>query len=195
MNPTPHFFRSGFIALLLSALSLSSFAHGDEPHGDEPHGSPAASGAASSSPRLEAATDAFEMVARLQGETLTLFINRFETNEPVLQAKVELESGDQKAVAAYQADLGGYVVRDAAFMKAISQPGTHALVATVVAGEDADLLEGKLAVAANREATSGSKGEPQRPAVLALSGALAASAVGGGAFYLRRRKVTEGDAR
>ena len=94
-------------ALVLSAASLSAFAHGDEPHGDEPHSTGTA---AASEPRFEAATEAFEMVGRLENGALTLFINRFETSEPVLQAKVELESGEHTAVASFRPGPSSYIV-------------------------------------------------------------------------------------
>lgn len=192
MNSDLHHLRRGCVALLLGALSLSAFAHGDEPHGDAPHGPEAP---ALHVPRIEAATDDFELVARLKDEALTLFINRFETGEPVLEARVELEAGELQAQAVYEAGQGSYVVRDAAFIQSISRPGTHALVMTVVAGEDADLLEGSLAVADPAATAAGGRSGAGSPAVLALSGALAAGALGAGAFYLRRRTGAAGGAR
>lgn len=153
-------------ALVLWAAALPVSAHGDEPHGDAPHpaGPPAV-------PRFEAATEAFELVARLESGALTLFINRFRTSEPVLEAKVELESGEQQAVATYQSAQGSYVVSDPAFVQALARPGSHPVVVTVTAGQEADLLEGTLGIAA--------------PAAAAQSGALRVPlAVGGTALLL-----------
>lgn len=127
-------------ALLLAAASLAAHGHGDEPHGDDPH--PATT--AATGPRFEAATESFELVGRLEGGALTLLINRFETSEPVSQAQVELESGDLKAVARYDAAQGSYVVQDRKFVQALSRPGEHALVVSVLAGQEADLLEATL---------------------------------------------------
>ncbi|PTT78848.1 hypothetical protein DBR42_22650 [Pelomonas sp. HMWF004] len=170
---------------LLTLLPPAVQAHGDEPHGDEPH--PAAA-ATAGTPRFEAATDAFELVGRLDASGLTLFINRFATNEPVLKARVELESGPLKAVAAYREDAGSYVVSEPACLKALGQPGAHPLVVTVTAGNEADLLEAQLTV-------------PQpAPAEPLMHGSQAAWAAGGaavlalatGAWALRRRRAHTG---
>ena len=195
MNRRPLHLRSRALRHVLTALALATAsgtasAHGDEPHGDEPH--PVAT-AAPGAPRLEAATDAFELVARLEEAGLTLFVNRFETNEPVLQAQVELESGALKAVAAYQAGPGSYVVADAAFLKALRQPGSHPLVVTVTAGDEADLLEGTLDVADDSAAAP--TGAPRAVWLPAVAGTLGVAALLGAAGLLalrRRRRIRMG---
>jgi hypothetical protein len=176
-------------ALALSAASLTALAHGDEPHGDEPA---SVAGAVAGNPHFEAATDAFEMVARLDAEGLTMFINRFETNEPVLQAKVELESGAARAVAEYRPDTGGYVVRDVAFVKELNRPGAHSVIVTLTAGSEADLLEGTLSVAAAQGAHAEERRAP--PVVPAMAGALGTALLGVGALALHRRKAKKGAA-
>jgi ferric-dicitrate binding protein FerR (iron transport regulator) len=70
------------------------------------------------------------------------------TNEPVLGAKVEVESGPLKTVARFHSDHGDYAVDDAAFVQALSRPGEHALVFTVAAAGENDLLDGTLRVEA-----------------------------------------------
>ncbi len=171
-------------ALMLGMASLPGFAHGDEPHGDEPHPVAAAD---AGGPRFEAATDLFEVVGRLQDGTLTLFINRFATNEPVLEAKVELESGPLKAVAVFQADLGSYVLSDGPLLKALQQAGTHAVVLTVTAGEDADLLDASLSVAdAGSADAAHSASNALTPRTAAVGAALLA-ALAAGVVWLRRR--------
>ncbi len=121
-------------------------AHG--PNGEHLDAPAAAGGAVHAAPRFEAQSDMFEVVGRLQGGELSMLINRFATNEPVQGAKVEIESGATKAQAKFHADLGDYVVDDAAMLKALSLPGEHPLVITVLAGSDADLLDGTLNVTA-----------------------------------------------
>lgn len=183
-------------ALVLCTALLPAFGHGDEPHGDAPHadasvasaGSPQGAPAAAS-PRFEAATEAFELVGQLAPTALTLYLQRYETNEPVLQARVEIESGERKAVAAYQAAQGSYVVSDPAFVQALGRPGEHPLVVTVTAGEEADLLETTLTVAAPPPAS----GEAEaRPVTTALAGTLGLVALGAGAWLLRQRRKTQG---
>jgi hypothetical protein len=96
--------------------------------------------------RVEANSDLFELVATLTGGELSILIDRFATNEPVLQAQVEVESGALKALAKFHTDIGDYVVDDPAMLKKLSTPGEHPLVITVLAGKDSDLLDAVMRV-------------------------------------------------
>jgi hypothetical protein len=96
--------------------------------------------------QIEAKSDLFELVATLTGGELSMLIDRFATNEPVLKAQVEVESGGLKAQAKFHADIGDYAIDDPAMLKKLSTPGEHPLVITVLAGEDSDLLDGVLRV-------------------------------------------------
>jgi hypothetical protein len=147
------------IILFCLVLPNVAFAHGDEDHsqdGAKGAGAPVAS----VQPRLEAATEAFELVGQLQAQQLALFIDRFDTNEPVLGAAVEVELNGTKAQAKYRADQGDYLVDDKAFISVLGKPGKHPLVFTVSAGSDSDLLEGTMQVA--DEAHSGSHSTASR---------------------------------
>lgn len=175
-----------FVAVALSASALMAAAHGDEPHGDEPH--PVAS-AATGSPRFEAATDTFEMVGRLENGALTLHVSRFESSEPVLQATVELESGDHKANAVFRADQGSYIVSEPKPLQALGRAGSHPIVVTVTSGNEADLLEATLDIAA----TESAKKTDQLPLGAALAGVLGLGAVGAGGFVLRKKRSNKGD--
>ncbi|MDQ5925398.1 MAG: hypothetical protein RLZ81_2744 [Pseudomonadota bacterium] len=133
------------VSFTLSPVWAGPGAHG--PNGEHLDTPSASSGpSADSAPRFEAQTELFEVVGRLQGGELSLLIDRFETNEPVLKAMVEVASGAVTAQARFHADLGDYAVDDAALLKLLSQPGEHALVITVTAGEDSDLLDAVLKV-------------------------------------------------
>lgn len=136
------------ILALLSTLSLPSFAgpgaHG--PNGEHLDTPNTAHAGGVASPRLETKTEQFELVASLAGGELSILIDRFETNEPLLNAQVEVESGGLKAKARFHADLGDYAVDDDAMLKLLSMPGAHALVITVIAGKESDLLDGTLNV-------------------------------------------------
>ena len=99
-------------------------------------------------PRLEAKSELFELVARLQGGELSILVDRYATNEPVLGADLEVESGTHKAKAKFHADHGDYAVDDPAMLQLLASPGEHALVFTLVAGKESDLLDGKLVIAA-----------------------------------------------
>lgn len=152
---TPSFLRAPkpLLALALGALLVCSNtfvlaapgAHG--PDGEHLDG-PTTMRAASALPRVEAKSEAFELVAELRASELAIIVDRFETNEPVLGARLEVESGPLKAVAAFRAEQGDYVVTDAAMLKALAAPGEHGLVFTLLAGKEADLLDGTLVTTA-----------------------------------------------
>lgn len=147
------------LALALAALLVcgnnpalaAPGAHG--PNGEHLD-SPSTMRAASALPRVEAKSEAFELVAELRASELTILVDRYESNEPVLGAKLEVESGPLKAIAAFRAEQGDYVVTDAAMLKALAAPGEHGLVFTLVAGKDSDLLDGTLVGTAARVAAS-----------------------------------------
>ena len=131
-------------------------AHG--PNGEHLDG-PAPMRAASALPRVEAKTEAFELVAELRASELAILVDRYESNEPVLGARLEVESGPLKAVAAFRAEQGDYAVTDAAMLKALAAPGEHGLVFTLVAGTDSDLLDGTLVSAAGRAVVAAATGD------------------------------------
>jgi hypothetical protein len=136
-----HLICAGLLALAAAAALAAPGAHG--PGGEHLDQLPSA-GAAGSVPRVEAKSEAFELVGRLQGGELSILIDRYQTNEPVLDAKLEVESGAHKATAAFRADQGDYAVSDAALLKALATPGEHALVFTLMIGKESDLLDGNL---------------------------------------------------
>lgn len=130
------------LLLLANPAALAApGAHG--PNGEHLDGPPTMR-AASALPRVEARSETFELVAELRAGELAILVDRYESNEPVLGAKLEVESGPLKAVAAFRAEPGDYVVTDAALLKALAAPGEHGLVFTLVAGADSDLLDGTL---------------------------------------------------
>ncbi|MES2089528.1 MAG: hypothetical protein V4532_06065, partial [Pseudomonadota bacterium] len=92
------------VTLVMSLCACSVGAHGGEDHG-EPAATPVLLGQA---PRAQAQTEDFELVAVLTqavaaeskaSPVLTLYLDRFATNQPVGGATVEVESGAFKAVA------------------------------------------------------------------------------------------------
>lgn len=185
-----HRLLQGFIALVF-LIAVGGFAraapgaHGpDGEHLDADH---LVEGRASSAPRFEARSETFELVGRLQGGELSMLVNRYESSEPVLDAKVEIESGNTRAVAKFHSDMGDYAVDDAAFLEALSKEGEHALLITIVAGPDSDLLDGKLTVgpADHGHAHDQEEGSGSARTGLLVGGLLLAVVVGG--IILRRR--------
>lgn len=146
------FVWAGLTASLLALMPVLTLAgpgaHGPNgEHLDAPTTGQA--NAMQASPQIEAKSDLFELVATLTGGKLSMLIDRFATNEPVLQAQVEVESGGLKAQAKFHADIGDYAIDDPAMLKKLSTPGEHPLVITVLAGKDSDLLDAVLRVPAS----------------------------------------------
>ena len=119
-------------------------AHG--PNGE--HLDPPAVRTSAGPPRFAASSEAFELVGELDRGMLTLYLDRYETNQPVTDAKLELESGAVRAIAQYLADREVYQVAATEFIESISKPGEHSLVITVLAGRESDLLDASLQISA-----------------------------------------------
>lgn len=154
-----HLMAAALSALLLVATPSAMAgpgAHG--PNGEHLDG-PTPMRAASALPRVEAKSESFELVAELRPSELAIVVDRFESNEPVLGAQLEVESGSLKAVAAFRAEQGDYAVTDAAMLKALAAPGEHGLVFTLVAGKDSDLLDGALVGSAGGLVTATAKND------------------------------------
>jgi len=180
------------MALLPGASAMAApGAHG--PNGEHLDGPAAIAGTGTTAPRIEAKSEAFELVGTLHGDEFSMLINRFETNEPVLDAEVEVESGPARAQAKFHADLGDYAVDDAAFLKVLKAPGEHAIVVTVMAGAEADLLDAtlKTPAAATTDPHGHDHGESSGHG-LSLTAWLALALLGLGAliFFLNRRPST-----
>lgn len=121
-------------ATLLCALFVLSFgtalAHEGHDHGAESPAAPAQSG-----PRAAAATTDFELVVLPRAQELVLYLDRFATNEPILDAQIDVETPEGTARAEAAAD-GTY--RLAAPW--LARSGQVDLVATVFAGGKLDVL-------------------------------------------------------
>jgi len=131
------------LAILIAALAvvLTTFfgyawAGEGHDHGDAPA---AATGIAA--PRLTSHSDLFELVGMVEGNEMKIYLDRFATNEPVTDAKIEVEIGNIKGIAAAQAD-GSYIFKNDVFTK----PGDLSVSFTVIAGKEADLLAGDLKI-------------------------------------------------
>lgn len=131
------------LSAVLTSASWTAWAHGGEDHGaDAP---PTAS--ASLAPRASAQTEDFELVAQLQGTTLTLTLDRFATNAPVVDAQIEVESGTVLKEVAKQIAPGVYAVK----ADALATPGKYPLSFSVQAGDTSDLLAATLDISPPRE--------------------------------------------
>ena len=127
--------------MLLSACMLMSL-HPDAARAHEGHddAAPSALGMPGSNvPRVEAQSDLFEIVGVVQNGVMTLFLDRYSTNEPVVDAKIDIEAGPLKGSAQATSD-GTYTFKHAT----LTQPGQLPVTFTITAGRDSDLLTGDL---------------------------------------------------
>ena len=164
-------------AALLHAPAV--FAHGGEDHGE---GASPVQTAQPLAPRAEAHSDDIELLAVYGNGELTLYLSDFKTNQPITNAKVEVESGPDKAVAAAAGD-GTYKVP----APWLAKPGKHGLVVTIEGQDVADLLEATLEIQElAKEAKSFGIGEFAPAGLIGSLGGVAL--LGLVAFGLSRRK-------
>lgn len=147
-------------------------------------------------PRIETFTEAFELVGHLQEDELSVLVDRYDSNEPVLNGKLEVEFNGLTAPAKFHADHGDYAIDDKKFLQALAKPGKHALVFTLTAGDESDLLEGTLEVKAADNGHGHSQGA-ELGRIFSLStwamiGALLAIVFTAIAIALIRREKTTG---
>lgn len=97
-------------------------------------------------PLAVAESEAFEAVGRLEADGLSWFIDRADSNVPVLGATLDVEAAGKTARAVFRPERGDYLIADAGWLQPLRQPGDHALALTLIAGEDSDLLAAELHV-------------------------------------------------
>lgn len=129
-------------AMLFTILPLLAFAHGGEDHGDEAKAPISVS--AASGPRLELTSPDVELSGLFQDGKLTLYADHYATNEPIANAKIELESGGRK-IQISMVSNGIYTATADSF----KQPGKHDVVVSIEAGDLEDLLIGSFEIPAS----------------------------------------------
>lgn len=126
------------VALLATGLVISLV----EPvgaHEGHDHGAPPAAITTPMAPRADAQSEQFELVAVVRGGTLTVYLDRFATNQPVTGASLDIDtpSGPIKPL---ETAPGVY----AAAVQL--RPGSHDLAITITADVSVDLLTTTLLV-------------------------------------------------
>jgi hypothetical protein len=130
-------------ALLVAAVSFApsvALAHGGEDHGDE---KPAVT--SSSGPRIDAHSKDFELVgipSAQDGGKLVVYLNKFWSNEAVTGAAIEMTRGDETVTATET--KGVYAVK----APWVTTPGHYDLTFSITAGDQSDLLIGRLDIPA-----------------------------------------------
>ena len=125
-------------AVAASALFVTFAVAGD----GHDHGEAKPSAAGPALPRFTVQSDLFEAVGVLGKDELVVYIDRAATNEPLVNAEVELASTGIKQIGKFEAKLGEYHFDAKPFAKA----GEYPITLTVKAGADSDLLAGDLDV-------------------------------------------------
>lgn len=126
--------------VLIGASTGRALAHEGHDHGDE---APLPATSMDTGPRATSQTEDFELVAAMNGDTLTLYLDDVDTNEPVRGAKVEIDSGAVKATASMQAP-GVYT----ATAPLLAKPGRHPVMVSVETDDKADLMNVSLEIPA-----------------------------------------------
>ncbi|MGJ7485625.1 hypothetical protein ACSFA2_10210 [Variovorax sp. LT2P21] len=131
------------LAALCTAFLLlagtPAWADAGHDHGDAP-----AAPTGSALPRFTAVSDTFELVGVFDGKLLTLYLDRFADNSPVPQATLELDIGGT-TVRAEPHGEGLFEVQ----LADVPASGVLPVTATVIAGNETDLLAGELDVHAD----------------------------------------------
>ena len=153
---------------VLSTALAPAYAHEGHDEGPAPQ-------QAAAVPRLVAEGSDIELVAVAQGHTLTIYLDRMATNEPVTGAKIEVTGEGVTPGAVEELGNGVYEI-DAEWVDA---PGSKPLTFTVTADGSADLLAGMLVVPEEVEAAVGGDGLWKNPVlwIVALTAAF-------GGFFL-----------
>ena len=186
MNDFVHALVRVLLLTLVTPVALAGPGH-DHGDGGHDHGEAPMPSGGSASPRFAVQSELFEAVGVLQGGELSVFIDRYADNAPVLDAVVELESGDFKATGTLHKDHGDYSFSGAAF----ARPGRYPIVLTVTAGGDVDLLAGNLVVPEPETAHDGWRSGLAGAARYAVAAVVAAAALLLAAVIVRRRRRAE----
>lgn len=130
---------SFLLAVLLAAAFFNSWAGPGHDHGEAP-----AAAAGPAKPRFTATSEDYELVGVVNGKRITLYLDHAADNRPVKEATLELDLGGTK-LAVQPHGEGEF---EAMLAKEL-QPGVTSVTATVVAGQQSDLLAGELDIHAD----------------------------------------------
>ena len=172
----PDFLSALLCAFLLLLAGAPAWADAGHDHGAAPS---AVAGPAL--PRFTAVSDAFELVGVLDGQRLTLYLDRFADNAPVPKASLELDIGGTTVKAEPHGE-GEFEVQ----LAEVPAPGVLPVTATVIAGNETDLLAGELDIHADAHEDAAAPRNWRRIVGFGMAG-LAALAV---LFALARRART-----
>jgi hypothetical protein len=123
-------------AMLVATVLVAAPAWAGDGHD---HGDAVPAAVGETLPRFTAVSETFELIGVLSGKQITLYLDRFADNSPVRDAQLELEIGGAKFKATKRGDDEYEVV-----LAEAPKAGVLPVTATVIAGDEADLLAGEL---------------------------------------------------
>ncbi|HYX83105.1 MAG TPA: efflux RND transporter periplasmic adaptor subunit, partial [Gemmatimonadales bacterium] len=134
-------------------LSVSApFAH----EGHENDDATRSALSSSTYPRVTAHSELYELVGIVRGERLSIYLDRFATNEPVADAKVKVAIADAEPVDAAPAEKGVYTIS----LPRSARTGSVEIVFSVTASSGDDLLVGALTLPSDTGSSAASSTEP-----------------------------------
>ena len=142
--------KASCLAALIAATPFTTWAGEGHDHGEAP-----AAAAGPALPRFSAVSETFELVGVINGRQLTLYLDRANDNSPVKDAKLELELGGVKV----DVKPHGEGEFEATLAQAL-KPGEITVSATVVAGQETDLLAGDLDIHEDNHAGEATQSQP-----------------------------------
>ncbi len=176
--------RQAQAALFLIAITVFGAARAA---GDHSHEAPAAVGG-TASPRLSSHSDLFELVGVVENGDMKIYLDRYASNEPVTDAKIDVEAGSAKGAATPQPD-GSYSFKH----ELLAQPGTLPVSFVIAAGKDTDLLAGDLVITdPHAEDDHAGENRPWLRWAAYAGAALLLAALAAAAWRHRRRKGLAG---
>lgn len=131
-------------ALNVQWLNAAPGAHG--PDGE--HLTTEASQQLSLLPRFETFSESFELVGEIKPNALVIYLHDYQSNRPVADAQIELETAELSSTAEFIADKNHYLVEAPALLARLQQDGNHEIVLTIITADNADLLTASLALSA-----------------------------------------------
>ncbi|MGL4240858.1 MAG: efflux RND transporter periplasmic adaptor subunit [Beijerinckiaceae bacterium] len=140
VGPAHRVARHGrWIAAVLVMLTFAWLAPAPRAHEGHDHGAPPTPVTTTIAPRVDASSTTFELIAVYRSNALTIFVDRFVSNEPVTGAQVEVDT-PKGAVTATENPDGTYSLP----VDWAASGGSYDLIFTVTAGADIDVLTGTL---------------------------------------------------
>ncbi len=181
--------KSALTAIFVLAASAAWAGPGHD-HGGHDDGPPPPS---TQAPRLESVGSGIELVATAEGHRLVMFLDRPDTNEPIGGATIEVSGEGITSLLARETEPGMYELE----ADWVDQPGSKALVFSVTAGTEADLLNGIWKIDAAGESAATVRTAPltdalSHPFIMALlAGAVALGFVLALAFRTTKRRAID----